>query len=150
MGAGLRIAVIADTHDRLAPSLLEGIAPADEIWHLGDVCERTTFQEILRIGPMVQVVRGNQDNEADWPMSLELERLGQRFHLIHIPPRSAPVGVKNLLHGHTHVPRDQVIEGTRFLNPGSAGLANKGASRSYAWLELQRGVEPVFRLVGVR
>jgi putative phosphoesterase len=150
VGGFLRIAVIADTHDRLAPSLLEGIAPADEIWHLGDVCEKVTLDEILRVGPAVQVVRGNQDNEIDWPMSLELERLGHRFHLIHIPPRSAPFGVKNLLHGHTHVPRDQVVEETRFLNPGSAGLANKGAPRSYAWLELRRGIEPVFRLVSVR
>ena len=41
-----------------------------------------------------------------------------------------------------------MVEGVRFLNPGSAGLANKGAPRSFAWLELRKGVEPVFRLVG--
>jgi len=41
------------------------------------------------------------------------------------------------------------VEGTRFLNPGPAGLANKGAPRSFAWLELAEGREPVFRLAAV-
>ncbi|KRP31771.1 MAG: phosphodiesterase, partial [Verrucomicrobia subdivision 6 bacterium BACL9 MAG-120924-bin69] len=137
MSASWRIAVIADTHDRLSPFVLESIQEADEIWHLGDVCERESWDKICALGRPSLVVRGNQDSEMSWPMSLELERLGHRFHLLHIPPRSAPAGVKYLLHGHTHVPRDQEVEATRFLNPGSAGLANKGAPRSFAWLELK-------------
>jgi putative phosphoesterase len=149
VSADLRIAVIADTHDRLPSVLMESVRSADEIWHLGDVCEKETWKAICALGVPTQVVRGNQDSEICWPMSLELERLGNCFHLLHIPPMSAPAGVKFLLHGHTHVPRDQEIEGTRFLNPGSAGLANKGAPRSFAWLELKKGERPVFRLVGV-
>lgn len=150
MAGALRIAVIADTHDRLVPSLLETIREADEIWHLGDVCEQATLQTIRDLGPPIFVVRGNQDNQPDWPMSLELERLGHRFHLLHIPPRQVPGGTEFLLHGHTHVPRDQLVEGARYLNPGSAGLANKGAPRSFAWLELAAGREPIFRLAAVR
>jgi len=150
VAGSLRIAVIADTHDRLVPSLLETIREADEIWHLGDVCETATLQAIRDLGPKVSVVRGNQDSNGDWPMSLELERLGRRFHLVHIPPAYVPTGTEYLLHGHTHVPRDQTVEGTRFLNPGPAGLANKGAPRSFAWLELAERKEPVFRLAAVR
>jgi len=150
VSASWRIAVVADTHDRLSPFVLESIQEADEIWHLGDVCERVSWEKICALGRPSLVVRGNQDSETSWPMSLELERLGHRFHLLHIPPRSAPAGVKYLLHGHTHVPRDQEIETTRFLNPGSAGLANKGAPRSFAWLELKKGERPFFRLMGVK
>ncbi len=150
MARSSRIAVIADTHDRLVPSLLEAIREADEIWHLGDVCETSTLQTIRELGPKVSVVRGNQDSNGDWPMSLELERFRHRFHLVHIPPGHAPTGTEYLLHGHTHVPRDQTVEGTRFLNPGPAGLANKGAPRSFAWLELAERKEPVFRLAAVR
>lgn len=150
MSADLRIAVVADTHDRLVPFVMESIRSADEIWHLGDVCEKATWEAICALGKPTQLVKGNQDSEINWPMSLDLERLGHCFHLLHIPPRSAPSGVRYLLHGHTHVPRDQEIEGTRFLNPGSAGLANKGAPRSFAWLELRKGAKPVFRLVGVK
>ena len=150
MGATLRIAVIADTHDRLPPSMMEAIQTADEIWHLGDVCESSTLEKIHALGPSVQVVRGNQDSSTAWPMSLDLKRLDQTFHLLHIPPASTPLGVKVLLHGHTHVPRDQMIGEARYLNPGSAGLANKGAPRSFAWLEITERKEPVFRLASIR
>jgi len=150
VGSFLRIAVIADTHDRLPSSMLEDIQSADEIWHLGDVCEPATLEKIRALGPPVQVVRGNQDSSVDWPMSLELKRQDHIFHLLHIPPNSAPLGVKFLLHGHTHVPRDQRIGDARYLNPGSAGLANKGAPRSFAWLEITERKEPVFRLASIR
>lgn len=149
MGATWRIAVVADTHDRLPPTLLEAVRSADEIWHLGDVCEPSTLDQIRALGPPVQVVRGNQDSCWDWPMSLDLQRKDQTFHLRHIPPASAPLGVKFLLHGHTHVPRDQTIGETRFLNPGAAGLANKGAPRSFGWLLVTERREPVFRLAPV-
>jgi len=146
----LRIAVIADTHDRLPSSMLEDIQTADEIWHLGDVCDPATLEQIRSLGPPVQVVRGNQDFQPDWPMSLALKRRDQTFHLLHIPPVSTPQGVKFLMHGHTHVPRDQMIGETRYLNPGAAGLANKGAPRSFAWLEITDRKEPVFRLASIR
>jgi predicted phosphodiesterase len=46
-----------------------------------------------------------------------------------------------LLHGHTHVPRNERVGGCRILNPGSLGKANKGAPASWAWLEIgTRGV----------
>jgi len=130
--------------------MMEVIREANEIWHLGDVCEVATLEEIRALGLPVQVVRGNQDAQPEWPMSLDLARLDQTFHLLHIPPASAPLGVKYLLHGHTHVPRDQMIGETRFLNPGAAGWANKGAPRSFAWLEIVERREPVFRLAPIR
>ena len=123
---------------------------ADEIWHLGDVCEPATLERIRALGPPVQVVRGNQDFQTEWPMSLDLKRLDQTFHLLHIPPSSAPLGVRFLLHGHTHVPRDQRIGEARYLNPGAAGLANKGSPRSFAWLTVTERREPVFRLAPIR
>ena len=38
-----RIAVISDTHDFVPPGLPARLAAADEIWHLGDVCEPETL-----------------------------------------------------------------------------------------------------------
>ena len=35
----MRIAVISDTHDRFPLTLPARLKGADEIWHLGDVCE---------------------------------------------------------------------------------------------------------------
>jgi len=133
----LRIAVIADTHDRFPESVAEEIAVADEIWHLGDVCRAATLETIHRIGPPVIVVKGNNDFFQPWPMEVTLDRAGLAFRLIHIPPRPTKLGTSDiLLHGHTHIPRNEVIAGVRVLNPGSIGKANKGAPPSYAWLEL--------------
>lgn len=131
----MRIAVIADTHGRLRPNLLEAIQKADEIWHLGDVCCEDILSQIKLLGPPVYIVRGNNDFVPNWPMQIELERGGHKFRLIHIPPRH-PGGAEFLLHGHTHVPCDEQIGPTRVLNPGSAGLANKGAPLSFAWLDV--------------
>lgn len=136
----MRIAVISDTHDRYARGLPERLKGADEIWHLGDVCDPSTLVEFEQLGKPLQVVMGNCDEQA-WPMSLNLERGGLRFFLTHIPPepgRVAP-GVNAVLHGHTHVPRDEMIGGVRWLNPGCITRPNRGAPASFAWLTVERG-----------
>ena len=74
-----------------------------------------------------------------WPLSLDFEIEGSRIHLVHIPPKQAPPGVDLLFHGHTHVPRNELVGRTRFFNPGCITRPNRGAPASYAWLELQRG-----------
>ena len=142
----MRIAVIADTHDRVPDHLLRAIASADEIWHLGDVCEEESLAKVETAGPRVVVVCGNCDHSAAWPMVRTFELEGFRISLIHIPPKEVPAGVDLVLHGHTHVPRDQMVGGVRFLNPGTVSKANKGAPPSFAWLELRRGEPLVWTL----
>src|SRR5688572_14112037 len=111
-GAGMRIAVISDTHDRYPRGLPERLKGADEIWHLGDVCDPVTLVEFESVGVPLHVVRGNCDEHA-WPLALTLEREGVRFFLTHIPPAPERVAprVKVVLHGHTHVPRDETVGG---------------------------------------
>ena len=143
----MRIAVISDTHNRLPESVVEKIQHADEIWHLGDVITESIIDGLAYLGPRLRVVRGNCDECTDWPIVTTFEIEGQRIRLEHIPPRFPPPGVDLLLHGHTHVPRDEVIQGTRFLNPGTAGGPVKGAPPSFAWLTIEAGVEPVWKVV---
>lgn len=142
----MRVAVIADTHDRLPESVCAAISGADEIWHLGDVCEEAVLARVARLGPPVRVVRGNCDRCLDWPDELEFEVERFRIHLTHIPPRSAPPRVDLLLHGHTHVPRHERIGRAMFCNPGCITRPNRGAPPSYAWLELKRGESPAWRI----
>ncbi len=140
----MRIAVIADTHDRLPASLPERLAGAEEIWHLGDVCAPVTLVELELTGLPLRVVRGNCDAHP-WPLTLDLEREGHRIHLVHIPPRRAPSGASLLLHGHTHVPRDETDPlGVRWLNPGCITRPNRGAPAAFAWLTLERGRPPAW------
>jgi uncharacterized protein len=135
----MRIAVIADTHNRYPSDLPAKIAKADEIWHLGDVCEPETLWEFQSLGRPLLVVLGNNDEPGRWPLRLDLEREGLRFHLIHIPPESPPPGCHVVLHGHTHAPRDERSDGVRWLNPGCISRPNRGAPPSFAWLTVKNG-----------
>lgn len=135
----MRIAVISDTHGHYPPDLPEKLRGADEIWHLGDVGEPETLVEFEQLGVPVQVVRGNCDGWPAWPLHRELERGGVKFYLVHIPPPHAPRGVRVLLHGHLHVPRDDVdVRGVRWLSPGCVSQP-RGQGCSFAWLTVKDG-----------
>jgi uncharacterized protein len=135
----LRIFVLADTHNRLPDIVSEMARDADEIWHLGDVCVETILDELRAIGPRVTHVRGNCDSNFEWPLAIDLVRSGLKFRLQHVPPDRSPDDVDVLLHGHTHVPRDERRGGVLFLNPGCVTRPNRGAPASVAWLEIADG-----------
>jgi uncharacterized protein len=142
----IRIAVIADTHDRVPPGLRERLAAADEVWHLGDVCEPDVLAEFAAPGRPLHVVLGNNEWHNLWPLTLQLERAGHVFHLVHIPPRHAPLGVRFVLHGHTHVPRDETdAAGVRWLNPGCITRPRGGTTHGFAWLTVRAGAEPEWK-----
>lgn len=138
----MRIGVLSDTHDHLPPVVLERFKGVDEIWHLGDVTSETILDALLVLDVPIHVVRGNCDWNGEWPLILDLNREGFHFRLIHIPPAHVPPGIDMVLHGHTHVPRNEVVGKIRYLNPGSAGKPNKGAPTSIAFLTLIAG-QPV-------
>jgi len=135
----LRIFVLADTHNRLPGTVSKIAKDADEIWHLGDVCTETILGELRAVGPQVIVVRGNCDSNYEWPLVVDLVRGGLKFRLQHVPPDHLPDDVDLILHGHTHVPRNERRGSVLFLNPGCVTRANQGAPPSVAWLEIANG-----------
>jgi putative phosphoesterase len=147
----LQILVLADTHNHL-PANIETLARnADEIWHLGDLCAPSLLPALEMVGPPVTLVRGNCDSNYDWPLVIDLERNGLRFRLVHIPPSHPPERIDVLLHGHTHVPRNERSDGVLFLNPGCVTRPNRGAPPSVAWLEIPiAGGTVTWRLIGLR
>lgn len=143
----MRIAVLADTHDRLPASVVDAVATADRIWHLGDVCAPETLAPLRKKGmPPLTVVHGNCDACVDWPMTADLQIAGWSVRLLHIAPRVAPNGFDIVLHGHTHVPRHERVGSALFLNPGCITRPNRGAPPSYAWLELHERVPPKWQI----
>lgn len=145
----MRIAVIADTHNRLPSSLRAELAGADEIWHLGDICNTEVLKELRGFGPPLHVICGNCDPHGLAPESLTLTRGDHTFYLNHEPPRAVPRGAGFALHGHTHVPRDEIRHGVRYLNPGTVSKPNHGAPASFAWLEIEPGALPRWTVVRV-
>lgn len=147
--AFMKIAVLADTHDKLPQQIVEAIRGADEIWHLGDVTIPAIVERLHGLGRPLRVVRGNCDDFRGWPHALDFELAGWRIRLIHVPPAGPQAEIDLLLHGHTHVPRNEVLGRTRFLNPGCITRPNRGAPASYAWLELNPNVPPGWSIVRV-
>jgi putative phosphoesterase len=150
MPAPLKILVLADTHDKLAAKIEPLAAGADEIWHLGDVCDPRILQTIETFGPAVTVVRGNCDSNFDWPLVVDLKRNGIQFRLVHIPPDRAPESTDVVLHGHTHQPRNERQDGVLFLNPGCVTRPNRGAPPSVAILEIAADGKLTWRLTSLR
>ena len=146
----LRVFVLADTHDHLPANLTKLADDADEIWHLGDVCAPGILQTLETLGPPVTIVRGNCDSNFEWPLVVDLQRNGVRFRLVHIPPESVPENIDVLLHGHTHVPRNEHRDGVRFLNPGCVTRPNQGAPASVAVLEISTDGKLSWRIIGLR
>jgi putative phosphoesterase len=134
-----RIFVLADTHNRLPERVREMAKDSDEIWHLGDVCAEAILDELRAIGPPIVLVRGNCDSNFEWPLVLDLARGGLKFRLQHIPPDKPPDDIDVLLHGHTHVSRNERRGRVLFLNPGCVTRPNRGSPSSVAWLEIADG-----------
>ena len=144
-----KVFVLADTHNKFPEKLSRLAKDADEIWHLGDVCAERILDELRVIGPPVTVVRGNCDTNFEWPLVVDLERGGLKFRLQHIPPERPPKDVDVVLHGHTHVPRNERRGGVLFLNPGCVTRPNRGSAASVAWLEIVDG-KINWRLISLR
>src|SRR5262245_37185606 len=136
------IAVIADTHNRFPASAAGELKRADVIRHLGDYCDQEALDAVKALGRPFYGVLGNNDWGLSLPPRLLLERGGKSFLLIHIPP-SRVGGADFLLHGHTHIPRDEIVGLTRVLNPGTFGGPSKGAPPSWAWLKVDEKTSAV-------
>jgi putative phosphoesterase len=146
----VRIFVLADTHNHL-PENLEALAEgADEIWHLGDLCEPSLLVRLENVGPPVTLVRGNCDSNSEWPLVVDLQRNGLRFRLVHIPPSHPPENVDVLLHAHTHVPRNERRGGVLFLNPGCVTRPDRGTVPSVATLEIAPDGKLIWHLTPLR
>ena len=90
-------------------------------------------------------VRGNCDTEVDqmvldFPILADYALVGCRlfathghvYHRGHLPPlRPGEI----LLHGHTHVPTWDRVEGQWILNPGSVSIPKENSPHSYLMLE---------------
>jgi putative phosphoesterase len=135
----MRIAIISDTHSRAAATAraLALIAQRDTalILHCGDIED----DDAVRLFPAhTHFVFGNCDHERD-VMRRAIQKIGATLHE---PFGHLELDGKNLafvhgddgtllhdliqarafdyiFHGHTHVPRDEVIAGTRVINPGA-------------------------------
>jgi len=129
-----RIGVIADTHGYLDPAVLEFFAGVDHIIHAGDVVDDATLTALENVAP-VTVVPGNLDTGklARQPREVTGVAGSVLFAVGHKRKRllkklatgkidGLPAGRRPdlVVFGHDHVPAAEWVDGTLYLNPGTA------------------------------
>jgi len=122
----MHIGVISDTHGLLRPQAIRALRGAEHIVHAGDVGAREILEELKAMAP-VTAIRGNID-EGAWaglPETELVELGGVSIYVLHdltkLDLKPAAAGVKVVISGHSHVPKQETRDGVLYFNPGSAG-----------------------------
>ncbi len=150
---GTCLGLLSDSHGdaeitrRAVSLLIEG--GADALLHLGDVCSISVIDALAGLsaddGRTIpsRLLWGNMDFDTDsgrryaesigvgvdhpaGSYLMEGRRLlAHHGHLDRFERLAPGQGYDYFLHGHTHRPRDEVIEGLRRLNPGALTRADR-------------------------
>lgn len=140
-----RVAILADTHVPSRKAALPGfvreeLATADLAIHAGDFDSQEAFESIREMAGDLTAVTGNMDPAMDLPRVATRTVGGATFVVTHgTGPRhnygERVAGVVREhdpdavgISGHSHQVMDEVVDGVRLLNPGSATGA--GADRA--------------------
>ncbi len=143
----MRIGLVSDTHGLLDPRLGELFGGCAAIVHAGDVLKPAVLAGLAGIAP-VTAVRGNNDDGPAFahlpeaalvpvgPLTLlVVHDLGPRERPL--PPARGIIARRRpeiVVHGHSHRPGTAVLDGTLFVNPGSAGPRRFSLPRTAAVL----------------
>jgi putative phosphoesterase len=163
----VRVAALYDVHGNL-PALEAVLAEVERegverVVSGGDLLSPPfageCLERLLALGDNVSFVRGNADENVDWPLTVEVEVEGLgRVLFCHGSPRSdeeiltrvspdarvlAAVGEVDaavVVCGHTHVQFDRRVAGRRLVNAGSVGMPYEGRTAAF-WALLGPDVE---------
>ena len=131
---GARLGVISDSHGYLDPAVLSIFTGVAHIVHAGDIGAKAVLAALEEIAP-VTAVAGNlepDDLAASLPREAAAVVGGVRFVVAHKRKRlfkrlaagKLPAGLDEVpglvIYGHDHVPASSWVDGTLFLNPGTA------------------------------
>lgn len=146
----LKIAILSDTHDELAPEIVSEVSQCDFAIHAGDIGSSEVLEMMQPKSGHIIAVAGNNDKPylwefKDWnlvknlPHQVNLSVPGGQIsvehghrHDMYKPPhsdlRNAHPDARLIIYCHTHI---QVIDKEdaqhHVLNPGAAGFTrNKG------------------------
>lgn len=137
------VGVISDIHGHLSEEAYKALEPCDMILCAGDVERPTILMEFDAIAPTVAVL-GNCDTSLrgmDIPFTASPRIGGVRFFMTHRPEDIGTVAedVRVVVHGHTHIPREERIGEVLYLNPGSASKPRGGSKRGVARVTIANG-----------
>lgn len=145
----MKVALVSDSHGLSDPKLPGLFAGVELVLHAGDIVKPAVLDELEAIAP-VRAVRGNNDlgPSFDHLPETALVELGALTALVvhDLGPRTSPIAPaatmlrrhrpELVVHGHSHRPGAHRLDGTLFVNPGSAGPRRFSLPRTAALLEV--------------
>ena len=157
----MRLGIIADTHGLLRSEVFEVFAAVDHILHAGDVGKPEILIELEALAP-VTAVYGNTDGlelRARLPQVAAVELDGFAVVVTHGDQFGHPTPealhatfprAEIIVYGHTHKPLLELVDRTvTVMNPGGAGHPRFGIPPSVGIMELEAGIPPRGRVVGL-
>lgn len=128
----MRIGLISDTHGSLHSGVFEHFLDVQAILHAGDVCGAEILSELETLAPVTAVVGNCDPPGCGLRMRAVEEFAGVRIgmthsHLVDASARDqrlvelfAEDDVQIIVHGHSHIARNDRVGDMTFLNPGAA------------------------------
>lgn len=134
----MKILLVSDSHnDYQALDQLAAKYPNMDLYlHAGD-----SEQDEWSIKPFISV-RGNCDHYYDFPNYMVISSPTGNIYVQHTPYISKSVinehNAKIVIHGHTHVRRNEMKNGILYINPGAISYARDKFDGSYAILNIEQ------------
>ena len=134
----MQILVVSDSHSNIeALDTLSNMYPNLDLYlHAGD-----SEEDEFSIMPF-RSVRGNCDYFSTYQESLIIPTPYGKLYMQHRPILSLDKlkkdDIKIFIHGHTHIRRDEEVDGIRILNPGAISFARDGHYLSYMILDIKK------------
>jgi putative phosphoesterase len=159
----MKIGVVSDTHvsriDQLPTRLIDSLKEVDLIVHLGDYTGRELLDGLRRLGDF-RGVFGNMDTSAvraELPEKEVMDVNGKRLGLIH--GWGAPWGIHKkikdrfkgvdaVLYGHTHMAKNELVDGILFFNPASATGRFPALRKTYGILVIEESLQGEIIAIG--
>ena len=151
----MKVGVFSDSHvyelaalPRKAVNLLAGM---DLMVHVGDYIGKSLLDELRSFGNF-RGVYGNMDPfnvREELPENIVLELKGFKVGVTHPSEGGSPFGLENrvgrkfeqvdaIIFGHTHSPKNEVINGILYFNPGSITGKFPARHKTFGVLEIDK------------
>ena len=142
----MRVGIISDVNGERSEDIYRVFAGVDYIICAGDMGRPSVLWELEAIAPTYCCLGNNawQDYGSSVRKTVSGIVGGAPFAVTHYPQDAEALArsgeYKLVVHGHTHVPRDEVMGECRIINPGSASRTRKGSARQCLTVEVADGI----------
>lgn len=154
----MKLGIISDSHitklSDLPKKAIDLLNDADLIIHAGDYDDKGLIDDLRNFGNF-KGVYGNMDSQEikdELPSKLIFEINNFKLGVTHPPEGGSPFRMENrlkkkfnqldiIIFGHTHTPKNEVIDGILYFNPGSATGKWPARRKTFGIIEINETIK---------